>query len=199
MNPTRTFALVSILALLISIPCAATVFLPYDLASQVRDSDVVFEGTVEIVFACPDPTDDVPRTCASVAVEHYFKGDRGARHMTLVVPGGEASNGTFVQVVGAPTFREGETILVSSFETPDPMGLSGLMNFDTAMLRKHQTKSGAGVAQNAEGRTLSALPLDSRAVLHQPAGEGETGASAQQPLSWEAARQAVIRAVARTR
>lgn len=199
MTKTHAAAFASVLALLISIPCAATVFLPFDLTSQVRDSDVVFEGTVEIVFACPDPTDDVPRTCASVAVDRYFKGDRGEHHLTLVVPGGEAANGTYVQVVGAPTFHQGETVLVSTFQTPDPTGLSGLVNFDTALLRKHQTKEGDSVTRNAEGRTLSKLPLDGRAVFHQPAGASEAAAVDPQPLSWDAARRAVARAVARSR
>jgi hypothetical protein len=198
MKKLLTFAVAAAVAAF-TVPAGATVFLPFDLVSQVEASELVFEGTVELVYACPNPDGDLPRTCASVAVDSLFKGEHAPSHVTLVVPGGLAANGTWVQMVGAPSLAEGERVIASTFLTPDPQGLVGLVNFDTALLVRSVTKSGNAVALNADRRALRSLPLFGRAVLHEPLVKQGAAEPSERPLSWAAARRAIENAVAKSR
>lgn len=194
MKKLLTAAVAAVLVVTSGGPGGATAFLPFDLVSQVSDSDLVFEGTVEIVFPCPNDDGGMPRTCASVAIDGLFKGEHGPSHVTLVIPGGLAANGNYVQMIGAPSLSEGETVIASTFLTPDPQGLVGLVNFDTALLVRHETAAGA-VAMNAHRRVLRSLPLRGRAVELEPLRKAEASGGFVQALSWAAARRAIANAV----
>jgi hypothetical protein len=103
-------ALFSAAIVVAAVPLRATVLVPADLSELSRSAAAIVRGTVTVVK--PEWADGRRRveTIVTVAVEQTLKGGLG-RTVSFKVPGGEIGRYRSV-MVGAPTFREGEEVIL---------------------------------------------------------------------------------------
>lgn len=190
----------------------STTFRPYTLRTQLLDSQIVFEGRIDRLFACPDAT-AFPRTCGQVTVSRFHKGQTSTGKVVILVPGGTRSDGSSVQVTGAPTLRAGDVILGATTVMPGSADTVALTNSETALV-KRVTEGTTHLAANAQERKLVTLPLDACPQYGpKPFGvgeatperadslSGEAPASPPAPvtfMTWTQAQQAVAQGIAAT-
>lgn len=190
----------------------STTFRPYTLRTQLQDSQLVFEGRIDRLFACPDTT-AFPRTCGQVTVSRFHKGQASTGKVVILVPGGTRPDGSSVLVTGAPTLRVGDVILGATTVMPGSADTVALTNFETALV-KRVTEGTAQLAANAQERKFVTLPLDARPQYGpKPFGVGEAtperadslsnDAPAASPapvtyMTWTQLQQAVVQGVAAT-
>ena len=102
--------LVTIVAILSAVPGRATVLVPADLGELARGATAIVRGRVEAVRV--EWADGRRRvlTIVTLEVQETYKGDLGST-VSFGVPGGTLGRYRTV-MVGAPSFREGEEVVV---------------------------------------------------------------------------------------
>jgi hypothetical protein len=109
MKTLRHLLALPLLALFVA-PVAATVLAPADLTELVTSAQVIVHGRVAAVEARLTSDRRTIETFVTLETADYFKGNYGLE-VTFKTPGGQL--GPYRSfMVGAPTFRQGEEVVV---------------------------------------------------------------------------------------
>jgi hypothetical protein len=129
----------------VAMPARATVLVPADIAELSRGASSIVRGTVTLVR--PEWADGRRRveTVVTLSVNQTLKGVFG-RTVSFKIPGGEIGRYRSV-MVGAPTFREGEEVIL--FLGGDAPALPHLLGLGQGVYRVQRD------ARTGEARVLS--------------------------------------------
>ncbi|HEX9243799.1 MAG TPA: hypothetical protein VF875_15250 [Anaeromyxobacter sp.] len=110
--------------LLAAVPAAAALFVATSVEEAARSSDAVVRGTVVSARGRVTASGRRVMTDVEIAVASAWKGEPAAT-VRVVVPGG-STPGLGMSVDGAPTFEEGEEVVVFLGRTGDAWQVIGL-------------------------------------------------------------------------
>ncbi|MEZ4319346.1 MAG: hypothetical protein R3F61_17665 [Myxococcota bacterium] len=118
----------------------------------------------------PDDPPPIPVTYLHVEVERVFRGAAGAE-VRLLLPGGVAEDGTIVSVVGTPSLKLDDHVLVGTHSA------SVVAHGEDVVLLKHWS-SGVFVEDRAAGPVPVVRDGQARLLRHSwlPAGPGSVSA-----------------------
>jgi hypothetical protein len=155
--PRHLSFLAAALSLALSPAVSATVLVPTELTGLARDAAAIVRGRV--VTAQPSWADGRRRveTIVTLAVEESFKGGQ-AGQISFEVPGGVMGRYRSV-LVGAPTFHEGEEVVV--FLGAKPPALAYLVGLGQGVFRIVRDDGVATVVPIP----LTAQPFDAGPVI----------------------------------
>jgi hypothetical protein len=108
-TPFRRATAAIALALAAAAPLAATAIVPLRDEALVDGSPLIVKAQVEGKLPA---TGERPVTDWLVTVERVLKGELADGSIVVRTPGGEAANGDWMHVFGAPSFRRGERVLL---------------------------------------------------------------------------------------
>lgn len=103
-------------AVLIAVPARGTVLVPADLVELSRSAALVVRGTVSAVTSQWAEGRRRVETVVTLDVQQAMKGEAG-KTITFKIPGGDMGRYRSV-MVGAPTFRAGEEVILFLGATP---------------------------------------------------------------------------------
>jgi hypothetical protein len=119
MKTQSTIVMAGVGLLLLARSLGATVLLPTDLKDLTTSAYAIVHGRVVSVQSQWSEDARHVETLVSIAAIDYLKGNLGAT-VTIRVPGGEMGRYRWV-TVGAPTFREGDEVVVFLGTSPPAM------------------------------------------------------------------------------
>ncbi|HSK10228.1 MAG TPA: hypothetical protein VK911_11690 [Vicinamibacterales bacterium] len=144
-----------LLVVFASIPAGATVLVPADFRELAREATVIVHARVVSVESVWTDGRRTVETIVTLEVSEALKGRPGTE-VSVRVPGGRMGRYRSV-VVGAPTFREGqEVVLFLGGRAP---ALSHLLGFSQGVYRVHRDRS---------GRALVTPPIANTAGVRAP-------------------------------
>ena len=163
--------------LLLSAAVHATVIVPIEFRELVTASPVIAHGHVTDARAAFVNGRQSVETFVTVAVDEYLRGNLG-EHVTFRVPGGQLGRYNTV-FVGAPSFREGDEVVVF-LKTPS-RGVPVITGLNQGAFR---------VLPDAAGRHMVTAPI----LMGKSATDAEPvvrGDAARRPLTIESFRDVV--------